>query len=141
MHRTIEIAVPPSQTDEVVDELGKLARVVSLSAVRGVSVKPEGEVGTVHALKRGADEVLRLAEATSEHGRVAVSTGELSSFVDPRRTRIGLRSPREIHHQRRAGLRSGGAGGEAQASHHAPSQAEVVRAWAWYTAEVRGSLL
>jgi hypothetical protein len=66
LHRTIEISVPPSHTDELVDKLGKLDQVVSLSVVRGASVKPEGDVLTVHALNRGADEVLRLAEATSE---------------------------------------------------------------------------
>ena len=83
MHRTIEIAVPPSYTGELVDELGKLDGVVSLSVVRGASIKPEGDVVTVHALNRGADEVLRLAEAASERGRVSVSTGELASLVDP----------------------------------------------------------
>ena len=82
MHRTIEIAVPPSHTEELVEELGRLDGVVSLSVVRGASVKPEGDVLTVHALNRGADEVLRLAEAASAHGRVSVSTGELSSLVD-----------------------------------------------------------
>jgi hypothetical protein len=44
---------------------------------------PPSNVLTVHALNRGADEVLRLAERASEHGRVSVSTGELASLVDP----------------------------------------------------------
>jgi len=57
--------------------------VVSLSVVRGASVKPEGDVLTVHALNRGADEVLRLAETAREHGGVSISTGELASLVDP----------------------------------------------------------
>ena len=87
MQRTIEITVPPSHTDELAHELGKLDHVVSLSVVRGASVKPEGDVLTVHALNRGADEVLRLAEAVGEHGRVSVSTGELSSLVDPEHER------------------------------------------------------
>jgi hypothetical protein len=83
LHRTIEIAVPSSFTGELVDQLGRLDGVVSLSVVRGASLKPEGDVVTVHALNRGADEVLRLAGTASEHGRVSVSTGELSSLVDP----------------------------------------------------------
>ena len=87
LHRTIEITVPPSHTDELAHELGKLDHVVSLSVVRGASVKPEGEVGTVHALKRGADEVLRLAKVTGRHGGVSVSTGELTSLVDPEHER------------------------------------------------------
>jgi Domain of unknown function (DUF389) len=88
LHRTIEITVPPSYTGELVDQLGKLDGVVSLSVVRGASLKPEGDVVTVHALNRGADEVLRLAGAASEHGRVSVSTGELSSLVDPEHERL-----------------------------------------------------
>src|SRR5215212_2894284 len=79
--------MPPLQTEELVDELAKLDGVISLSVVRGASVKPEGDVLTVHALNRGADEVLRLAEAASEHGRVSVSTGELASLVDPEHER------------------------------------------------------
>jgi hypothetical protein len=87
VHRTIEIAVPPSETDALVDKLGRLDGVVSLSVVRGASVKPEGDVLTVHALNRGADEVLRLAEAAGERGPVSVSTGELASLVDPEHKR------------------------------------------------------
>lgn len=87
MHRTIEITVPPSYTDEFVDKLGRLDQVISLSVVRGASVKPEGDVVTVHTLNREADEVLRLAETASEHGRVSVSTSELASLVDPEHKR------------------------------------------------------
>ena len=87
LHRTIEITVPPSRTGELVEELAQLDGVVSLSVVRGASVKPKGDVLTVHALNRGADEVLRLAERASEHGRVSVSTGELASLVDPEHER------------------------------------------------------
>jgi hypothetical protein len=83
MHRTIEITSPPPRTDELVEKLGRLDGVINLSVVRGASVKPEGDVVTVHALNRGADEVLRLAEAASVLGGVSVSTGELSSLVDP----------------------------------------------------------
>lgn len=84
LHRTIEITAPPSHTDWLVEKLGKRDGVVSLSVVRGASVKPEGDVLTVHALNCGADEIRRLAEAASEHGEVSVSTGELSSLVDPK---------------------------------------------------------
>jgi len=88
LHRTIEITMPPSYTDELVNKLGRLDGVISLSVVRGASLKPEGDVLTVHALNRGADEVLRLAEAASEHGRVSISTGELASLVDPEHERL-----------------------------------------------------
>ena len=39
LHRTIEITVPPSRTRELVEKLAQLDGVVSLSAVRGASVK------------------------------------------------------------------------------------------------------
>ena len=58
--------------------------VVSLSVMREASIKPPGDVLTVHALNRGADEVMRLAERTHERGEVSVSTSELTSLVDPK---------------------------------------------------------
>src|SRR5215212_7131980 len=61
--------------------------VVSLSVVREVSIKPPGDVFTVHALNRGADEVLRLANAAREEGQVSVSTAELTSMIDPEHER------------------------------------------------------
>ena len=87
MHRTIEITVPPSQTDQLVASLSRLDEVINLSVVRGASVKPEGDVLSVHVLNRGADEVLRLAKVTGQHGGVSVSTGELTSLVDPEHER------------------------------------------------------
>ncbi len=87
MHRTIEIAVPPSYTDELIGELEQLEQVISLSVVREGSVKPPGDVLTVHVLNRGADEVMRLADTARKHGQVSISTGELSSIVDPEHER------------------------------------------------------
>ena len=83
MHRTIEIKVPASYTDELIHELEQLEQVISLTVVRGGSVKPPGDVLTVHALNYGADEVMRLGDAARKHGHVSVSTGELTSIVDP----------------------------------------------------------
>jgi Domain of unknown function (DUF389) len=98
--------VPPSFTGELVEELAKLDGVVSLSVVRGASVKPEGDVVTVHALNRGADEVMRLAKAVSEHGRVSVSTGELSSLADPDHERLVAKDVDEaLWEEVEAGLR------------------------------------
>ena len=68
MHRTIEITIPPSYTDELIHELEQQAHVINLSVVRGASIKPPGDVLTVHALNRGTDEVMRLAEAAHEGG-------------------------------------------------------------------------
>jgi hypothetical protein len=88
MHRTIEITVPPSCTDKLISQLEQEEHVINLSVVRGASIKPPGDVLTVHALNRGADQVMRLAEgAHKEGGDVSVSTSELSSIVDPKHER------------------------------------------------------
>src|SRR5215203_6278153 len=41
----------------------------------------------VHVLNYGADEVMRLADAGRQHGDISVSTGELTSIVDPKHER------------------------------------------------------
>lgn len=80
--------MPPSCTDELIYKLEQLEHVINLSVVRGASIKPPGDVVTVHALNRGADQVMRLAEgAHKEGGDVSVSTAELSSIVDPKHER------------------------------------------------------
>src|SRR5919202_6698586 len=61
--------------------------VISLSVVREASIKPPGDVFTVHVLNRGADEVLRLADSVRKHGQISVSTAELSSMIDPEHER------------------------------------------------------
>jgi hypothetical protein len=87
VHRTIEIVAPPSYTDTLTHQLEQLEQVISLSVVREASIKPAGDVLTVHVLNRGADEVLRLAEATQEQGQVSISTAELGSIIDPEHER------------------------------------------------------
>jgi hypothetical protein len=71
VHRTIEITVPPTYTDALTEEL---EHVITVSVVRGASIKPPGDVVTVHALNRGADQVMRLADAARKQGQVSVST-------------------------------------------------------------------
>jgi hypothetical protein len=44
-------------------------------------------VVTVHALNRGADEIMRLADAARTEGQVSVTTSELTSIVDPDQAR------------------------------------------------------
>jgi hypothetical protein len=83
VHRTIEIITPTSYTDELIRELEDLEQVISLNVVRQGAVKPPGDVLTVHVLNYGADEVMRLADAGRQHGHISVSTGELTSIVDP----------------------------------------------------------
>ena len=83
MHITIEIVVHPSYTDKLIQELKQLDEVINLTALREGSHKPEGDVVTVHALNRGADEVMRLAESGRQQGQVSVTTSELISIVVP----------------------------------------------------------
>ena len=87
MHRTIEISSPASYTEELLGKLEDLEQVISLTVVRQGSVKPPGDVLTVHVLNYGADEVMRFADAGRNHGDVSVSTGELTSIVDPEHER------------------------------------------------------
>jgi hypothetical protein len=79
--------VPPSCTEELIHELERQEHVINLSVVRGASIKPPGDVLTVHTLNRGADQVMSLAEAAHNRGEVSVSTSEVSSIVDPKHER------------------------------------------------------
>ncbi len=81
MHRSIRIIVDSGHSRDLLDELQKLEDVISLSVVREGSLKPPGDVVTVTALNRGADEVWRSAEKAREHGPVSISSSDLLSVV------------------------------------------------------------
>ena len=83
MHTEIEIIVHPSYTDQLIHDLEQMEEVISLSVVREASIKPPGDVLTVHALNRGSDKVLGLTDAARKQGQISVSTGELTSIIDP----------------------------------------------------------
>ena len=83
IHVTIEIVVPASHTNELIDDLEQLDEVIRLTAIREGLIKPPGGVLMVHTLNRGADKVMRLADTIREHGQVSISTHELTSIVDP----------------------------------------------------------
>lgn len=85
MHRTLQITVPAAATDALLGALQDSKHVMGLSVSRGASLKPPGDVVTVHTLNRGADEVLQHVEAAREHGDVSVVTEELTSIIDPQR--------------------------------------------------------
>jgi hypothetical protein len=74
--------VPAPGTDELLASLERLDQVVSISVHRGASVKPPGDVITVHSLNSGAGDVLRAVEAIGSHGEVSVGTADLASLVD-----------------------------------------------------------
>src|SRR5918997_2251492 len=77
------MTVPPAATATVLKQLEELEHVVGLSVERGASIKPPGDVLTIHTLNRGADDVLKIADHARRHGPVSVVTAELASIVDP----------------------------------------------------------
>ena len=82
MHRTIEITVASSGTDQLIAKLQAIEHVVGISLHRGASVQPPGDVVTVHSLNRGSDEVMRAVTEARLHGPVSVATAELASLSD-----------------------------------------------------------
>ena len=82
MYRSFAISVPSSASDELLASLKRLDQVVSLSVERGASIKPPGDVITVHSLNSHAGDVLRLAEDAHRHGHVSIGTADLASLID-----------------------------------------------------------
>ncbi|MET4108935.1 DUF389 domain-containing protein [Hymenobacter sp. UYP22] len=84
MHRSLELTVPPTVTEDLCQQLVALDEVVSLSVQKGISRKPAGDVISVQVLNRGADDVLRLAgKAVARPEDLSVATAELSSIIAP----------------------------------------------------------
>jgi len=84
MHRTLELTVPPAATDALSHQLKTIEDVIGLSVSRGASLKPAGDVLTVHALNRGANEVLRRARAAvGDPHQLSVVTSELNTIIAP----------------------------------------------------------
>ncbi len=83
MHRTIEITLPPTQTEGLVRDLNALDDVIGLTVHHRASRKPPGDVVIVHALNRGADAVLRRVAAMDSDEQVSVVTAEVASIIDP----------------------------------------------------------
>lgn len=81
MHHTVEVSLPSAATDGTLNTLEKLDGVLSLYVERGVGVKPEGDVITVHALNRVIDDVLTTVAEAEQYGPVAVVTGSVESMV------------------------------------------------------------
>ena len=82
MYRSFVISVPSAASDELLASLERLDQVVSLSVERGASIKPPGDVITVHSLNSHASAVLRLAEEAHRHGHVSIGTADLASLID-----------------------------------------------------------
>lgn len=84
MHRTLEITVPPAVTTQLGAELTAIEEVIGLTVQRGGSLKPVGDVLTVHVLNTGADEVLRrVRAAVPDQQTLSIVTAEATSFISP----------------------------------------------------------
>ena len=82
MHRTISISLAPESTEILISQLENIEGVIGLSRARGHSIKPPGDVLTVHVLNRSADDVLRAVEGVRRSGPFSVVTAEAASFID-----------------------------------------------------------
>ncbi|RYX83013.1 DUF389 domain-containing protein [bacterium] len=84
MHRTIQIALSSSATDQLLQELRTLDGVIGLAVFAGASMKPEGDVISVQVLNHTTDEVMRAVERAHKNGaQVSVTTAEIASISDP----------------------------------------------------------
>jgi hypothetical protein len=59
VHRVIDITVPSNRGEQLIAALNQLEGVVGLTWQHGASIKPVGDVVTVHALNRATDDVMR----------------------------------------------------------------------------------
>ncbi|GAB3334877.1 hypothetical protein GCM10027299_43420 [Larkinella ripae] len=106
MQRTFTISLTPAYTDSLIQQLQSLDEVITLTLHRGGSVKPPGDVLTVHVLNTGADEVLRRVEHVCPIGHYAIATAELASLIDPKHhERIRLDVDEAIWEEMETGLR------------------------------------
>ena len=81
MHHQIDVTVPAAATDEVLNDLEKHDGVLAVTLQRGGSVKPEGDVLSMHVLNRSLDSVLSTMERARAHGPVTVATVRTESVV------------------------------------------------------------
>jgi hypothetical protein len=83
MHRTIEASIPPKHTDSLTQQLLANQHVMGVSVQRGISMKPPGDVLTIHVLNRGADDVLSLIQRQCSGTDYSIVTAEQASMIDP----------------------------------------------------------
>ena len=74
--------MPPAVTPNLSREIAALDEVVGLSVSAGASLKPPGDVLTVHVLNRGMDKVFKRVAANQRDGTISAATSELTSIID-----------------------------------------------------------
>ena len=83
MHRVIDITVPSNRGEQLIAALNQLEGVVGLTWQHGASIKPVGDVVTVHALNRATDDVMRAVATIGGDTPFTVVTAEVASISDP----------------------------------------------------------
>lgn len=83
MHRTLVVSLPTDRTDQLIGRLEPLDAVVGLSVQRHGSLKPPGDVLTLHVLNNGIDEALRQIAAVCTGTLYSIATAEQASLIDP----------------------------------------------------------
>ena len=83
MHRVIDITVPSHRGEQLIAALSQLEGVVVLTWQHGASIKPVGDVVTVHALNRATDDVMRAVATIGGDTPFTVLTAEVASISDP----------------------------------------------------------
>lgn len=81
MSRTIEISLPPEKADNLIRDLRDADGIVGLALQRGASLKPPGDVLTVHATNEGLLKLLSLLPNYHLGAETSVVTSEPRSLV------------------------------------------------------------
>jgi Domain of unknown function (DUF389) len=81
VHHQIDVTMPADATDEVLADLEKHDGVLAVTLQRGGSVKPAGDVLSLHVLNRSIDSVLTTVERARDFGPVTVATVRTESVV------------------------------------------------------------
>ncbi|MFC5141076.1 DUF389 domain-containing protein [Actinomycetospora rhizophila] len=81
MHHQIDVTVPSAAADDLVEELSAHDGVLALTHQRDGSVKPPGDVLSLHVLNRAIDDVLAAVERAREQGPITVATVRTESVV------------------------------------------------------------
>jgi hypothetical protein len=81
VHHQIDVTLPADATDEVLGDLEKHDGVLAVTLQRGGSVKPAGDVLSLHVLNRSIDSVLTTVERARDFGPVTVATVRTESVV------------------------------------------------------------
>jgi hypothetical protein len=81
VHHQIDVTLPADATDEVLGDLEKHDGVLAVTLQRGGSVKPAGDVISLHVLNRSIDSVLTTVERARDFGPITVATVRTESVV------------------------------------------------------------